>query len=59
MMLSDLQNKDVINITDGKKVGSIIDINLDNEGKVIEISLQKRRFLKKKSGEIFIMRRKI
>lgn len=44
MMLSDLQNKDVINITDGKKVGSIIDINLDNEGKVIEISLQKRRF---------------
>ena len=53
-MLSDLQNKDVINITDGKKVGSIIDINLDNEGKVIEISLQKRRFFFPSKGGFFI-----
>ena len=25
MLLSDLQNKDIVNITDGKKVGNIID----------------------------------
>jgi len=25
MLLSDLQNKDIINITDGKKIGNIID----------------------------------
>lgn len=44
-MLSDLQNKDIINVFDGKKVGSIIDVSLDNEGKIIEMNVQKRRFI--------------
>jgi len=32
MRLSDLQNKDIVNISDGKKIGSIIDINIDSSG---------------------------
>ena len=32
MRLSDLQNKDIVNMSDGKKVGSIIDINIDSYG---------------------------
>lgn len=44
-MLSDLQSKDVINVFDGKKVGSIIDVSLDKEGKIIEMSVQRRKFI--------------
>ena len=29
MNLSDLQNKDIINVLDGKKIGSIIDAHFD------------------------------
>ena len=32
MRLSDLQDKDIVNISDGKKIGSIIDVNIDEEG---------------------------
>ena len=45
MMLSDLQSKDIINVFDGKKVGSIIDVSLDKEGKIIEMSVQRKRFI--------------
>ena len=34
MRLSDLQNKDVVNIVDGRKIGNIIDINISLEGKM-------------------------
>ena len=30
MRLSELQDKDVVNIHDGKKIGNIIDINIDS-----------------------------
>ena len=39
MMLSDLQNKDIINVFDGKKVGVIIDVNIDKDGRITELSL--------------------
>ncbi len=44
-MLSDLQDKDIINLTDGKKIGSIIDILVDDKGSVKELSVQKKKFL--------------
>ncbi len=44
MMLSDLQTKDIINVFDGKKIGMIIDVSLDREGKIVEMSVQRRRF---------------
>ena len=36
MRLSDLQNKDIVNIMDGKNIGSIIDVKIDeNSGETI------------------------
>jgi len=40
MNLSELQNKDVINIKDGKKVGNIIDIIINLEGKIQSIVIE-------------------
>ena len=34
MRLSELQNKDIINVGDGKKIGNIIDIIIDPTGKM-------------------------
>ena len=31
MKISDLQDKKIINITDGKNIGTIIDLEIDNE----------------------------
>ncbi len=44
MRLSELQNKDVINITDGKKVGNIIDIAIENNGKMTSLIVEKSKF---------------
>ena len=35
MRLSDLQNKDIVNIIDGKKIGNIVDVTIDNNGYMI------------------------
>ncbi len=45
MLLSSLQEKDVINLIDGKKMGVIIDASVDKNGKIIEFSVQKKRFI--------------
>ena len=45
MRLSDLQNKDVVNIMDGRKIGNIIDININLEGKMEGLIVEKSRFL--------------
>ncbi len=44
MMLSDLQSKDIINVVDGKHIGMIVDVSVNKEGKLTEISVQKRKF---------------
>lgn len=44
-MLSDLQGKDIINMTDGKKIGLIIDVSIDKDGHISEFSVQRRRFI--------------
>lgn len=44
MHLSELQNKDIVNIKDGKKIGNIIDVMIDNEGKMISLIIQKNKF---------------
>lgn len=36
MRLSDLQNKDIVNVIDGKNIGNIIDVKIDEEKGVIE-----------------------
>ena len=45
MRLSDLQNKDVVNIVDGRKIGNIIDINISLEGKMEGLIVEKSKFL--------------
>ena len=46
MRLSDLQNKDVINVKDGKKIGNIIDIIINNEGKMQSIIVEQTKGMK-------------
>lgn len=45
MRLSDLQNKTIINIIDGKDVGSIIDLEISDDGKAINLIVEKHKFL--------------
>ena len=54
MLLSDLQDKDVINLVDGKKIGSIIDAEVDRSGKIINFYVQKRRFIFFSAGRVLI-----
>lgn len=44
-MLSNLQNKDIINLVDGRKIGSIVDVYIGENGHIEEMSIQKKRFL--------------
>ena len=52
MMLSDLQNKDIISIESGKNIGKIIDLNIDfKTGKIISFMLEsENRFLRFKKS---------
>ena len=45
MRLSDLQKKDNVNVNDGKRIGSIIDIHINLEGVMDEIIIEKSTFL--------------
>ena len=44
LSLSDLQKKNVINLIDGKNIGNIIDVNIDNEGKIADLIIEKHKF---------------
>lgn len=45
MMLSDLQSKDIITLLEGKFIGSIVDVQIGENGSIVEILVQKRKFL--------------
>ena len=45
MRISDLQNKNVINVLDGKNIGTIIDIEVDENGKAINLFVEKHKFI--------------
>lgn len=45
MRLSDLQNKDVVNILDGKKIGNIIDVSINQDGITTGLIVEKYKFL--------------
>lgn len=51
MRLSDLQSKDIININDGKKIGTIIDVNINEDGKMNSLVVERGRFLSKFSSK--------
>ena len=43
MRLSDLQDKDIINLIDGRKVGRIIDAVIDDLGNISTLVIQKTK----------------
>ena len=43
MRLSDLQTKEIINMTPGKKLGMIIDVIINNEGNIKSLILEEKR----------------
>lgn len=45
MRISDLQSKSVINVIDGKEIGNIIDISIDENGFTKELIVEKYKFL--------------
>ena len=44
MRLGELQDKDIISMEDGKLLGNIIDVNIDNDGKLISFLVARKRF---------------
>ena len=53
-MLSDLQSKDIINLIDGKRIGTISDVSISEDGKIDELSVQRKKFLFFSAGVINI-----
>lgn len=51
MRLSELQYKDIVNL-EGKKIGNIIDVKIDREGKLISLVLEEnKKFLRFRSND--------
>lgn len=47
MFLSDLQHKDIISTKDGRKIGHIIDAEINTEGKVVFLVVEEKKNFKK------------
>ena len=57
---NDLRNKEIINLTDGSKMGHIVDVIFNSDsGKVIGIVAPGEKKIFKKSGELFIPLEKV
>lgn len=57
MRLSDLQSKVIVNINDGKKIGNIIDIDINKDGLSSGIIVEKSKFIISRfssSGEVVV-----
>ena len=54
MRLSDLQEKDIVNINDGRRIGRIIDAEIDDKGTIIYLIIEEikgiRKFMSKEYG---------
>ena len=44
MRLSELQNKDIVNIENGAKIGTIIDVVVNSDGNMLGLVVQKSKF---------------
>ncbi len=45
MRLSDLQHKTIVNLSDGKNIGNIIDLEINEDGSAMGLVVEKHRFL--------------
>lgn len=50
MRLSDLQSKDIINMNDGKKIGTIIDVSISDSGMMNCLIVERGKFFSKLSN---------
>ncbi len=47
MKLSDLQRKDIVNLNNGKKIGRIIDVEIDaNNGSMVNLIVEKGKYFR-------------
>lgn len=46
LYISDLQKKDIVNVSDGQNLGRIIDIEISEEGQIINFVVEKRKLLR-------------
>ncbi len=51
MRLADLQRKDIVSLKDGRRLGRIIDVQLDDEGKIEYFLVEQKRFFFFLGGE--------
>ena len=57
MRLSDIQNKDIVKVSDGSLLGNIIDVEVNSEGKILNLIVFNKKgsiFSFKGKDEIFI-----
>lgn len=54
MKLSDMQDKDVVDLKTGLKVGNIIDIKINTEGYIESLILERKKFSKIFSNNDFV-----
>ncbi len=47
MFLSELQNKDIVSTKDGRKLGRIIDAEINTQGRIIYLIAEPKRNIKK------------
>lgn len=47
MFLSDLQTKDIISTKDGRRIGRIIDAEINHQGQIISLILEEKKSLKR------------
>ncbi len=63
MNLSDLQNKEIIDVSSGKRMGSIIDVVINRNGEIVKFILDERRASKRlfsnNRDEVFILWKQI
>ena len=62
MRLSDIQNKDIVKVSDGSLLGNIIDVEVNSEGKILNLIVFNKKgsiFSFKGKDEIFIKLKKI
>lgn len=44
--ISELQSKDIVNIDDGQNLGRIIDIEINEEGQILNFIVEKKKLLR-------------
>lgn len=51
VLMSDMQNKDIINTNDGSKLGRIVDINVSSDGKINYFITSETKMLRRMNSE--------